>query len=131
DVLDPLDLAAEPVVVEELVDRLVEHALHPLGGAPGGGPALARDRRRVVAQVGAGSGQLLHTASTGSRLRASSAQSLPQITSSVSHSSRFHGCSSVATVMPASIARCSVSGESSISRSMPISSQRVTLSFEQ
>jgi hypothetical protein len=33
--------------------------------------------------------------------------------------------------MPASIARCSVSGESSISRSMPISSQRVTLSLEQ
>jgi hypothetical protein len=72
DVLDPLDLAAEPVVVEELVDRLVEHALDALGAAPVGDLALGLDRGQVVAQVGAGSGQLLHAASTGSRLRASS-----------------------------------------------------------
>ena len=128
DVLDALDLAAEPVVVEEVVERLVEHALDALGAPPVRDLALGLDRGQVVAQVLARGGELLHGASTGSRLRASSSQSSPQTTSSVSQSSRFHGCSSVATAMPASIARCRFSGESSISRSMPISSQRVTLS---
>ena len=128
DVLDPLDLAAEPVVVEELVDRLVEQPLDALRAAPVGDLAVGLDRRQVVAQVGAGGRQLLHGASTGSSSRASSSQSSPQTTSSVSHSSRFQGCRIVATVIPASIARRRFSGESSISRSMPISSQRVTLS---
>ena len=130
DVLDPLDLAAEPVVVEERDERLVEQALEPLGAAPVGDRPVRLDRRQVVAQVRAaaapGAAPVMRAPARG--CAASSSQSSPQITSSVSHSSRFHGCSSVAAVMPASSARSRLSGESSISTSIPISWQRAILS---
>jgi hypothetical protein len=49
DVLDSLDLAAEPVVVEERDQRLVDEALEPLRAAPVGDGAVRLDRREVVA----------------------------------------------------------------------------------
>ena len=58
DVLDPLDLAAEPVVVEPVVDRAVHQALDPLRAAPVGDLALGLDRGQVRLQLrptGAGS----------------------------------------------------------------------------
>ena len=80
----------------------VEQALDPLRAAPVGDGAVRLDRRQVVAQVvaawaavgwAAAGGAPARHASTGARLRASSGQSSPQMTSSVSHSSRFQGCS--------------------------------------
>ena len=56
DVLDALDLAAEPQLVEEVDQRAVEEALHALGAAPVGDLALGLDGREVLAQVGARSG---------------------------------------------------------------------------
>ena len=96
DMLDPLDLAAEPVVVEEGVERPVDEPLEALGAAPVRDRPLGLDRGQVVAQVRArrraGQRRAGHDASTGARRRSSSGQSGAQITSSVSHSSRFHGC---------------------------------------
>jgi hypothetical protein len=46
DVLDPLDVDPEPVVVEELVEGLVEQVLDALGAAPVGDLSLGLDRRR-------------------------------------------------------------------------------------
>ena len=54
DVLDPLDRDPEPVVVEELVERLVERVLDALGAAPVGDLALGLDRGEVRAVVGRG-----------------------------------------------------------------------------
>ena len=80
---------------------------------PVSGPTLARRRN------------------SGSSLAASPRQSGAQMTSSSSHSSRFQGWAIVATRMPWSIARRRFSGLSSISSSMPSSTQRPTLSCEQ
>ena len=94
DVLDPLDLAAEPVVVEELVERLVEQALDALGAAPVGDLALGLDRGQVARRsVAAGRAAALRalTRAPARGCGASSGQSSAQMTSSVSHSSRFHG----------------------------------------
>ena len=48
DVLDPLDLAAEPVAVEELDERRVEDALDPLRPAPVVDAAIGLDRRAAA-----------------------------------------------------------------------------------
>jgi hypothetical protein len=48
-VLDPLDLGAEPVAVEELDHALVEDSLDPLRAAPVVDAALGLDRRHEVA----------------------------------------------------------------------------------
>ena len=48
-VLDPLDLGAEPVAVEELDERRVEDALDPLRAPPVVQPPLGLDARQVVA----------------------------------------------------------------------------------
>ena len=113
DVLDPLDLAAEPVVVEERVERLVEQLLDPLGAAPVGDRALGLDGGQVVAQVRRGRGGrecgrvMRARAPAGARARASRRR---RSTSSVSQISRFQGCSSVAARMPASSARSRLRG---------------------
>ena len=62
DVLDALDLGAEPVAVEELDQGLVEEALDPLGAAPVVELALGLDRGQQLAQrarAGRRSGRLL------------------------------------------------------------------------
>ena len=55
-VLDPLDLAAEPQLVEELDQRAVHEALDALRAPPVVDLALGLDARQVGAQVGARSG---------------------------------------------------------------------------
>src|SRR5436305_594601 len=50
-VLEPLDLAPEPVVVEEVDQRPVEESLHPLGSAPVVDLALGLDAWEVGTQV--------------------------------------------------------------------------------
>ena len=52
DVLDALDLAAEPQVVVEVDERLVEEALDALRAAPVGDLALGLDRRRYSRRSG-------------------------------------------------------------------------------
>ena len=101
-VLDPLDVAAEPVVVEEVPEGAVEQPLDALGAPPVGDLAVGLDRRQ---QRRAGRrrrrARRLELAAAHSSTRSSAASRLrpvrrAQTMSSVSHISRFHGCRSVA-----------------------------------
>ena len=65
---------------------------------------------------------------TGASRRSSSGQSRPQMTSSSSQTSSFHGWRSVAATIPASSAFAMFTGLSSTRTSMLISRQRPTLS---
>ena len=138
DVLDPLDLAAEPVVVEELVERRVEQALDALRAAPVGDLAVGLDRgqqRARVAPAGAGRARqsLMRRVppAAGSRRRASVGQSAAHTMSSSSHSSRFHGCTSVAASIPPRPPRAGSPASRRSGRRCRSRSQRATLSKEQ
>jgi hypothetical protein len=133
DVLDPLDLDPEPVVVEELVDGAVEQALDAFGATPVGDLAVRLDRGQQRAHLVVGRRELFHagSSSSGASFRRRAGQSGAHTMSSSAHSSVFQGCSRVATVIPASMARTRSAGLSSMRISIPVSSACVTLSSEQ
>ena len=89
-VLHPLHLGPEPVAVEELDQRAVQQAVHALGAAPVGEPALGLHGGQQLAQLGRGAGPPARRA--GSASGAGRSLWLSVVRAGLCHRSSLPGC---------------------------------------